>query len=151
MMTDNDIKIVIVVSTFNKDISDKLLDGTIQKFEELGGNKQYIEVIYVTGAFEIPGVVSQIIDKKSLPDAIVTLGSIIKGETAHFEYISSSVTHSLSMLSIQSSIPIIFGVLTTYNYQQALERSDPNKKNKGGEVMSSAIDAIDIYQKINQK
>ena len=150
MMTDNDIKIVIVVSTFNKDISDKLLDGTIQKFEELGGNKQNIEVIYVTGAFEIPGVVSQIIDKKSLPDAIVTLGSIIKGETAHFEYIASSVTHSLSMLSIQSSIPIIFGVLTTYNYQQAIKRADCKQLNKGGEFMSAAIESIKAFEQIRK-
>ena len=145
------IKICIVLSTFDKTISDALLNGATQKFIDLGGLKSNITLYEVPGAFEIPGTVKAIINTSSKYDAIVSLGCVIKGETANFEYISSSVTDSLSKLSISDkcNIPIIYGILTTYDYQQAIERADLNKKNKGGEVMSSAIDAIETYQKIN--
>ena len=153
MKNKNNIKICIVLSTFDRKISDALLQGATQKFIDSGYLRDNLILYEVPGAFEIPGTIKSIINSSHQYDAIVSLGCVIKGETAHFEYISSSVTDSLSKLSISEEchIPIIYGILTTYDYQQALERSDPNKKNKGGEVMSSAIDVIDTYQKINQK
>ena len=152
MKNRDQIKICIVLSTFDRKISNALFDGATQRFIELGGLKDNITLYEVPGAFEIPGTVKTIINTSSKYDAIVSLGCVIKGETAHFEYISSSVTDSLSKLSISDkcNIPIIYGILTTYDYQQAIERADLNKKNKGGEVISSTIDAIETYQKINQ-
>ena len=148
-------KIAIVSSMFNEKISNSLISGAIECYKDVTNQDFNQAHIYkVPGAFEIPFLIKRLLTNQSNDfDAVVTLGCIIKGETAHFEYISSSVTDSLSKLSISEEchIPIIYGILTTYDYQQALERSDPNKKNKGGEVMSSAIDAIDTYQKINQK
>ena len=153
MKNRDQIKICIVLSTFDRKISNALFDGATQRFIELGGLKDNITLYEVPGAFEIPGTVKTIINSDSKYDVIISLGCVIKGETAHFEYISSSVTDSLSKLSISKEcyIPIIYGILTTYDYQQAIERSDPSRKNKGGEVMSSAINAIDTYQKITQK
>ena len=153
MKNRENIKICIVLSTFDRKISNALLEGATQRFVELGCLKDNIVLYEVPGAFEIPGTIKAVIDSNLRYDAIISLGCVIKGETAHFEYISSSVTDSLSKLSIsdQCHIPIIYGILTTYDYQQAIERSDPNKKNKGGEVMSSAIDVIETYGKISQK
>lgn len=144
----NDFKITIVVSQFNHEISDKLVEGALKKYEENFSNINNIKIFKVPGAFEIPGTVKQIL-KKNKSDAILTLGSVIKGETAHFEYIASSVTDSLSKLSIKTNIPIIYGILTAYNYNQAMERADVNKLNKGGEVMEAALDTIKVYKNIN--
>ena len=141
--------IAIVISKFNKDISNGLLNGAeleIKKHENIN-----IEIFEVSGAFEIPGTVNLLIKNNKSFDGILTLGSIIKGETAHFEYISESVTTSISKISSISDIPIIFGVLTTYNYEQASIRSDINKLNKGGEVMKSLLDMIIIYNQIKNK
>jgi len=140
--------IAIVLSQYNPEISDYLLKGALESYNKIGSSEN-ISVYKVPGAFEIPGTVNQIIKNNIDFDAIVTLGSIIKGETAHFDYISSSVTNSLSLLSKESKIPVIFGILTTFNYEQGLERSDPSKKNKGGEVMDAAISTIETYHKIS--
>ena len=142
------IKIAIVISTFNKDVSDGLLKGAANKFNEFSNEKNNLLVFSVPGAFEIPGAVTKVLSTRKDIDAIVTLGCVIKGETAHFDYISSSVTDSISNISSKANIPIIFGVLTTYNFEQALIRSDINQKNKGGEVMESAFKTIDAYRDI---
>ena len=117
-----------------------------------GSKDTSLTIFKVPGAFEIPSVVSQILKNNSIYDAIVTLGCVIKGETAHFEYISASVTDSISQISIhkKTSIPIILGVLTTYDYVQALGRSRPKDKDKGGEVMQAAIDTIKTFNKIKK-
>ena len=142
------VKIAIVISTFNKDISDNLLQGAINKFEGFSKDRNNLLIFSVPGAFEIPGTVTKVLSIHENIDAIVTLGCVIKGETAHFEYISSSVTDSISNISLKSNIPIIYGVLTTYNYDQALIRSDFNQKDKGGEVMESAFKTIETYRNI---
>jgi len=144
-------KIAIVVSRFNEKITNNLLEGSLLQLEESGYARNDTEIFYVPGAFEIPGLVKQILNSAQKQyDAIVTLGCVIKGETAHFEYISSSVMNALSELSIHKNtkIPIILGVLTTYNLKQAKDRSDINKKNKGAEVMSAALESIENYKKI---
>ena len=141
-------RIAVVISQFNKEISDKLLEGALDAYKQVYGNTDNVDIFNVPGAFEIPGFVSEIITIKSSYHAFVTLGSVIKGETAHFEYISSSVTQSISTISLNSHIPIIYGILTTYNYQQAFDRADIKKLNKGGEVMSAALQAIETYNKI---
>ena len=141
--------ITIVVSQFNKEISTKLLNGALEAYKNIHGNTDSVNIIKVSGAFEIPGTVKQVIDNDENIDAIVTLGSVIKGETAHFEYISSSVTDSLSQLSIYAKIPIIYGILTTYTLKQAIERADSNQLNKGGEVMQAALDSMHVYKNIS--
>ena len=116
MKNKDQIKICIVLSTFDRKISDALFDGAAQRFIDLGGLQNNLTLYEVPGAFEIPGVVKIIINSNVKYDAIISLGCVIKGETAHFDYISSSVTDSLSKLSISDKckIPIIYGILFVY-------------------------------------
>ena len=142
-------KIAIVASQFNKVITDNLIMGAKQKFTENSFREEDINIYIVPGAFEIPSFIKNLIDKNEKYDAIIAFGSVIKGETAHFEYISNSVTNAIMNLSVNNAgIPILYGILTTYNYDQALERSLVNKKDKGGEVTQDAIDFVNSINKL---
>ena len=144
-------KIAIVVSQFNKEISDNLIEGAKATFEKNNLSLSDISIFKVPGAFEIPSFIKYLLDKNVTFDAIVTLGSVIKGETAHFKYISQAVTNGIMELSINNShnIPILYGILTVYDYNQALDRSLVNKKDKGGEVIQAAIDLIKLTNKLH--
>jgi len=142
-------KIAIVISQFNKEISDNLLEGALDKYNQIFKDSiNNIDIFNVPGAFEIPGTIMKILKNNKKYNAIIALGNVIKGETAHFEYISSSVTHSISKISVNSDIPILYGILTAYDYEQALKRSDMRQLNKGGEVMNAAIKTIETYNKL---
>ena len=143
-------KIAIIASQFNKEISNNLIEGAKAKFESNNFSLDNLNIYEVPGAFEIPSFIKNLLDKNISFDAIVTFGSVIKGDTAHFEYICKSVTDGIMKLSIDNvkNIPILYGVLTSYNYEQALERSMIEKKDKGGEVMQSAIDFVHSLNKL---
>ena len=145
----NSYKIAIVISQFNKEISDNLLEGALNEYSQRFKDSQSnIDIFDVPGAFEIPGTIMKILKNNKKYHAIIALGNVIKGETAHFEYISYSVTNSISKISVNSDIPILYGILTAYNYEQALKRSNVKQLNKGGEVMNAAIKTIETYNKI---
>ena len=131
--------IYIVVSTFYPELSNELIKGAKKELDD-----DMPVIIKVPGAFEIPGMAKQIIDNYN-PDLIITLGVLIKGETNHFEYISESISNSISQLTITSKIPIIFGVITALNYEQASERALISKKNKGAEVMKTGLEMLALY------
>ena len=137
--------IAIVASTFNEQITENLIKGAEL---EASNSKCNISLskYYVPGAFEIPGVVSKLLRNKTKFNAIITFGCVIKGETAHFEYISNTVSNEIMSFSTNDSvdIPIMFGVLTTYNYKQALTRS----KKSGNEIMNSTLDTIKLYESL---
>jgi len=145
-------KIVIVISEFNKKISNNLFDGATSEYLENGGNLKNIETYWVPGAFEIPATIKQVLKHKKNINGILALGCVIKGETAHFEYISSSVSSGISEISYHENtkIPITFGILTTYTYDEALSRSHPLKKNKGAEVMNALLKTMATYDKIQK-
>ena len=133
--------IYIVASVFYEELIDQMIQGAIK--ENNGMND--LNIIKVPGAFEIPGMINCIIENQN-PDLILALGVLIKGESDHFEYISSSVTNSISHLSISNNIPIIFGVLTVHNMEQAIERAYLDKKNKGGEAMKTGLKMLKLYE-----
>jgi len=137
--------ISIVISEFNKKVTDALLDGAQRAFDDYSNGN--LSVIKVPGAFEIPSTVKKVASKSST-DAIVTLGAVIKGETKHFDFISSECTRAIQQLTLEFDIPIIFGVLTTENAKQALDRA--TKKDKGYEVMESAFHMIKTFKKIEK-
>ena len=144
-------RIYIIASTFYPELSDELIKGAKRQLDDdisaMGGDQaEGVVIIEVPGAFEIPGMVKQILDNRN-PDLIITLGVLIKGETNHFEYISESVANSISRLTISSSAPIIFGVITALNYEQASERALVSKKNKGAEAMGTGLKMLDLYDK----
>ena len=151
---ENNYRIHIVVSKFNKIITGRLVEGAITALKENNIKEENITIVYVPGAFEIPVVVKKLcrenLDKNEI-NGIVALGCIIKGETAHFEYVSSPVSHSLNHLSHQYEIPIGFGVLTCYEPQQANDRSLVNpptiENNKGYESAMVVLEMIDVLKR----
>ena len=134
-------KLCLIVSNFYPKISKMLLNGAISKLKK---NKiSNFKIITVPGTFEIPVVVSNLIDKY---DAFIVLGCVIKGQTPHFHYLCSSVINALTDLSIKSNKPIGNGILTCNNNKQAIRRADPNKKNKGGDAATAVISVFNIIK-----
>ena len=134
-------KVCIIVSNFYPKISKMLIDGAVSKLKE---NKiSNFQIITVPGTFEIPVVVSNLIDKY---EAFVALGCVIKGQTSHFHYLCSSVINALTNLSIQSKKPIGNGILTCNNKKQAVKRADPSKKDKAGDAANAAISVFNIIK-----
>ena len=134
-------KICIVISNFYPKISELLKVGASLK---LSKDKHDYKVIYVPGTFEIPVVISNLIDKY---DAFIALGCVIKGKTSHYNHLCSSVFDALTNLSIKSKKPIGNGILTCGNIKQAVVRSNPNKKNKGGEAAEAVISVYNIIKR----
>ena len=143
----NNIKLAVVVSEFNTMITESLKKSAIDYFLSIGGSLNKADIYNVPGAFEIPGAVAQIIKKKKA-DIIVALGCIIKGETPHFDFIATETSRALMKMIVQNDIPIGFGILTTDNMKQAIERSKEDESNKGREAMAAALDVYEIYNKI---
>ena len=140
-------EIGIVISRFNRDIGERLLQACIGKLIAAGIKEENILLVEVPGAFEIPVAAQRLINNRSCA-AVITLGAIIRGETPHFEYIASSCTQGIAGLSIQHDIPVIFGVLTVDTMEQALERSGEAESNKGADCAAAALDMISVMRKI---
>ena len=143
------LSIAIVVSRFNKDITDKLLDGALDGFRSHGGEDEKITIVRVPGAFEIP-LVAEKLAASGKYDALVCLGAVIRGDTPHFEYVSDAVTRGLGAAIGKYQLPISFGVLTTDNRQQAMERCGYKDANKGYEAALTAIEMVRIVRQIPQ-
>jgi len=139
--------IIVVVSEFNQPIIEDLLQGALDAFSHYGGKKSGIRIHRVPGAFEIPGTIRQII-KFHNPHAIIALGAVIRGETAHFDYIAGESAKGIAEISRSSNIPIINGILTTDNARQAEDRSQVGGRNKGWDAMEAALQTINVYQEI---
>ena len=138
-------KYAVVVSRFNYFITEKLLDGAIDALSRTGAIDNEIEVFKVPGSFEIPLVVKRLAQKKKF-DAIVCLGSIIRGETPHFDYIASEVSKGIAMLNLEYAIPISFGIITADNTDQAIERAGNKMGNKGFQAAQSAVELLNLFK-----
>ncbi len=137
-------KFAIVVSRFNEFITERLLEGARKCFVENGYNENEIDVVKVPGAFEIPAAASQLASLKKY-SAIICLGAVIRGATPHFDYVSMGVTKGVQRVSLDYGIPVIFGVLTTNNIEQAMERSGGKSGNKGHDAVLTAIEMADLF------
>ena len=136
-------KFAIVVSRFNEFITEKLLDGCIQTLIKNGESEKNIDVVKVPGAFEIPTAAKNLIDLKKY-DAIICLGCVIRGETSHYEHICTAVSNEIAYLGVLTGMPVIFGVLTCENIDQALDRAGGKKGNKGSEAALAAIEMVNL-------
>ncbi|WP_343190223.1 6,7-dimethyl-8-ribityllumazine synthase [Buchnera aphidicola (Mollitrichosiphum nigrofasciatum)] len=144
-------KIAIVVSRFNHFINKNLLSGALDILKRIGKiKKKNIKIITVPGAFEIPLIIKNLACKKKY-NAIITLGAIIKGDTKHSEYISQQTSSGIAQISLDYNIPISYGILTTNNIAEAIDRSGGKMGNKGSEAALCALEMIKIIKKINQK
>ena len=141
------LKLAIVISEFNTMITDSLKKSAVEYFVSQNGRTDNIDIYSVPGAFEIPGTVSQVI-KKDKADIVVALGCIIRGETPHFDFIATETSRALMKMIIQYDVPIGFGVLTTDDMNQAIERSKDDATNKGREAMLAALDTYKVYNQI---
>lgn len=138
-------KYALVVSRFNHFITEKLLDGARDALSRSGAADTEIDVFKVPGAFEIPLTVKRIAQKKKY-DAIICLGSIIRGETPHFDYIASEVSKGIAMLNLEYAIPISFGIITADNTDQAIERAGNKMGNKGFQAAQSAVELLNLFK-----
>ena len=135
----------VVIARFNEFIGSKLLDGAIDTFRRHGVKEDEIDIAWVPGAFEIP-IVAKAMAESDKYDAIICLGAVIRGATAHFEYVSSEVTKGIASTSLEKGIPIVFGVLTTDTIEQAIERAGTKAGNKGGEAAITAIEMANLLK-----
>ena len=144
---END-KFCIVISRFNDFIGSKLLEGAIDTFKRLNVKEENIDVIWVPGAFEIP-LSAKIAAETKKYSAIVTLGAIIKGATSHYDYVCAELSKGIASVSMETKIPVLFGVLTTDTIEQAVERAGTKAGNKGAQCAQSAIEMANLFRKIN--
>jgi len=140
------LKIGIVVSRFNVFITEHLLSGAIDELVKHGANENDIEVIRVPGAFEIPLAAKKLCARGN--DAIVCLGAVIRGGTPHFEYVASETARGVASVARETDTPIMFGVLTTDNVQQATDRAGGKCGNKGAETALAAIEMATLYKNL---
>ena len=142
-----DEKFCVVISRFNEFIGSKLLSGAVDELKRHGVNDDNIEVIWVPGAFEIP-LVAKKAAKTGKYAAIITLGAVIKGSTGHYDYVCAEVSKGVASVSLETGIPVIFGVLTTENIEQAIERAGTKAGNKGSDAAKSAIEMANLVNQI---
>ncbi|PWU68036.1 6,7-dimethyl-8-ribityllumazine synthase [Gracilibacillus dipsosauri] len=141
------LKVGIVVGRFNEFITGKLLNGAEDTFRRHGVAEEDVEVAWVPGAFEIPLVAKKMVETGKY-DAVVTLGTVIRGSTPHFDYVSNEVSKGVASVSMDAGIPVIFGVLTTDTIEQAIERAGTKAGNKGAEAAISAIEMANLLKDI---
>ncbi|WP_156291971.1 6,7-dimethyl-8-ribityllumazine synthase [Oceanobacillus salinisoli] len=142
-LVGTDLKIGIVVARFNEFITSKLLDGAIDTLKRHGVSEDNIDVAWIPGAFEIPLIAGKMAENDKY-DAVITLGTVIRGSTPHFDYVCSEVAKGVANASAKSGKPVIFGVITTETIEQAIERAGTKAGNKGSEAAVSAIEMANI-------
>lgn len=140
--TDNE-KFCIVISRFNEFIGSKLLAGAIDELVRHGIKEETIDVVWTPGAFEIP-IIAKKAAKTGKYNAIISLGAVIKGSTDHYDFVAAEVSKGIAQVSLETEVPVIFGVLTTDNLEQAIERAGTKAGNKGSEAAKAAIEMANL-------
>jgi 6,7-dimethyl-8-ribityllumazine synthase len=148
-LTAKGLRFGIVVSRFNHFISDRLLEGAMDALKRNGAEEADCVVARVPGAFEIP-LAAKKMAKSGRYDAVICLGSVIRGATPHFSYIATEVTKGIASLTLENEIPIAFGVLTTDTIEQAIERAGTKVGNKGFDAAISAIEMVNLLREIGK-
>lgn len=142
-----DMKFAIVVSQWNNVITDALLEGAVETLVKNGASEKSISVVHVPGSFELPAA-AEMLAVKNLYDAVICLGCVIQGETRHFDFICQAVSQGIMDVSLKHAMPVIFGVLTTQNMEQAIERAGGKHGNKGVEAAAAAISMASIKKSL---
>ena len=146
-MIAHGLKFAFVVSRFNEMIGEQLLEGALDTFQRHGGNPDDILVIRVPGAFEIPLAAKKAVSSGK-HNAVICLGAVIRGETPHFDYVAANAASGISSVSLESGIPVSFGILTTETIEQAIERSGTKSGNQGRIATLTAIEMASLMTKI---
>lgn len=147
ILTAENIKFAIVVGRFNSLITERLLEGAIDCIIRHNGKEENIDIIRVPGSFEIP-LTAKKLAKTGKYDAIICLGAVIRGATPHFDYVASEVTKGIAQVSLETEIPIAYGILTTDTIEQAVERAGTKMGNKGFDAALTAIEMVNVLRQI---
>ena len=140
-------KFCIILSRFNDFIGSKLLSGAVDELKRHGVPDENIDIVKVPGAFEIPLTAQKFINTGKY-NAVIALGAVIKGATPHFDYVSAEVSKGIAHVSLETGVPVIFGILTTDNIEQAIERAGTKSGNKGSDAALTAIEMVSLYEQI---
>ncbi|MBE6024345.1 MAG: 6,7-dimethyl-8-ribityllumazine synthase [Cellulosilyticum sp.] len=142
-----DIKVGIVAARFNEFITSKLVSGAVDALTRHEVNEDDIDIAWVPGAFEIPLIASKMAKSKKY-DAIICLGAVIRGNTTHYDYVCNEVSKGIATVSLNSDTPVMFGVITTENIEQAIERAGTKAGNKGFDCAVGAIEMVNLIREI---
>ena len=141
------VKFGLVVSRFNDFINKRLMDGALDALNRHGAEDKNISIIKVPGSFEIPLMAKKLAGSGNY-DAVICLGAVIRGATPHFEYISAEVTKGIAQVALDTGVPVSFGILTTDNIEQAIERAGTKSGNKGWDAAISAIEMVNVLKSV---
>jgi len=147
-MTDR--LVAIVVSRFNESVTRRLVDGAIDALTRHGGLRENIDVVWVPGAWELPGATRVLLATERY-DAIVALGAVIRGETPHFDYVAGEASRGLAEAGADFDVPIGFGLLTTDTLEQAEERAGGTHGNKGWDAAIAALEMVDLFERLRAR
>jgi len=143
------LRVAVVVARFNSEVTDRLLAGARAALEEYGADAEAVDEIHVPGAWEIPQAAARVVDA-GRHDAVVTLGCVIRGETPHFDYVCSHASLGLGAVACRSPVPVVFGVLTTDDLEQALARAGEGADNKGFEAVTTAVEMVRVFRSLSR-
>ena len=149
IINGRNLKFAIVVARFNEFITNKLLGGAIDALKRHETPEENISVVWVPGAFEIPIIAKKLATSKKF-DAIICLGAVIRGSTTHYDYVCNEVSKGVAQVGLQSGVPTIFGVVTTENIQQAIERAGTKAGNKGFDAAISAMEMANLLKDLER-
>jgi 6,7-dimethyl-8-ribityllumazine synthase len=141
------LKIAIAVSRFNEVVTKYLLEGAVSQLKRTAVSESDITIAWATGAFELPGIAARFAESGKF-DAVIVLGAVIRGATAHFEYVSNAVNSGIAHLARKVKIPVIFGVLTTDTVEQAMDRAGLKCGNKGTDAAAAAVEMANLYKRL---
>lgn len=142
-------KFALVVSRFNDFITDRLVSGAMDALERSGAKEADIEIVKVPGAFEIPMVAKKLAVKGKY-NAIICLGTVIRGATPHFEYVSAEVSKGIAQVGLDTEVPVIFGIITSDTIEQAIERAGTKAGNRGWNAAMSAVEMVNLIEAIDR-
>ena len=140
-------RFAIVASRWNDFISSRLVEGALDALERLGTDEKLVEVFRVPGAFEIPLLALRLAESEKF-DAIICIGTIIRGQTPHFEYIAGEVTRGIGEAGLQTGVPVVYGVVTADTVDQAIDRAGVKLGNKGFEAATTAVELVNLYKTV---
>lgn len=140
-------RFAIIVSRFNDFISSRLVEGAMDALNRHGAGEEQISIVKVPGAFEIPLVAKKLAGSGRF-DALICLGAVIRGGTPHFDYVAAEVSKGIASVSLESKVPVTFGVLTTDNLEQAIERAGSKSGNKGYEAAVAAMELVNLFKEL---
>ncbi len=149
LVAQKNMKVGIVVARFNEFITSRLLGGALDGLKRHTVLEEDIQVAWVPGAFEIPLIAFKMA-KSGRYDAVICLGSVIRGSTSHYDYVCNEVSKGIAAVSLETGVPVLFGVLTTENIEQAIERSGSKAGNKGFECAEGAVEMVNLIRELDQ-